>query len=163
MNYLYEHDGQTHTVSLEALPGGAFRATVEGRIFDVQARPAGDGGWLLEMDGQRVTIYTAAAGDARFVHADGQTWTLNIPAPRSKRRGTASGGGDLTAQMPGQVTGVFVKDGEAVMRGQVLVILEAMKMEIRASAPADGVVSRVLVAQGDVVERGQRLVEIITG
>ncbi|MBL8165981.1 MAG: acetyl-CoA carboxylase biotin carboxyl carrier protein subunit, partial [Anaerolineae bacterium] len=47
-----------------------------------------------------------------------------------------------------------------VTRGQALVVLEAMKMEIRASAPGDGRVKRLLVKAGDVVERGQPLLEI---
>jgi biotin carboxyl carrier protein len=61
--------------------------------------------------------------------------------------------------MPGQVVDVLVAEGETVTRGQTLVILEAMKMEIRAAAPADGRVKRLLVGKGDVVERGQHLVE----
>jgi biotin carboxyl carrier protein len=55
---------------------------------------------------------------------------------------------------------VLVAEGDTVQRGQTLVILEAMKMEIRVAAPGDGQVRRLLVRQGDVVERGQRLVEI---
>jgi biotin carboxyl carrier protein len=69
-------------------------------------------------------------------------------------------GGDLTAQMPGQVVETLVSDGESVASGQTLVILEAMKMEIRIAAPADGVVKKVLVSQGDIVDRGQPLVEM---
>ena len=62
--------------------------------------------------------------------------------------------------MPGQVREVFVRAGDAVKSGQTLLLLEAMKMEIRVSAPADGRVKRLLVQAGDVVDRGQRLVEM---
>ena len=60
--------------------------------------------------------------------------------------------------MPGQVTVVLVKAGDETTRGQTLLILEAMKMEIRVTAPADGHVQQVMVQSGDVVERGQHLV-----
>ncbi|MBC7812830.1 MAG: acetyl-CoA carboxylase biotin carboxyl carrier protein subunit, partial [Burkholderiales bacterium] len=88
------------------------------------------------------------------------TFTAANPAARSRPRGRSSAGGDLTAQMPGLVREVLVSEGDTVERGQTLLILEAMKMEIRVSAPTDGVVKRLLVAVGDVVERGQRLAEL---
>jgi methylmalonyl-CoA carboxyltransferase 1.3S subunit len=53
-----------------------------------------------------------------------------------------------------------VSEGDTVERGQTLVILEAMKMELRVTAPEAGRVKRLLVQMGDVVERGQALVEI---
>lgn len=62
--------------------------------------------------------------------------------------------------MPGKVLDVLVAEGDVVQRGEVLVLLEAMKMELRIQASQEGVVSRVWVRPGQVVERGQRLVEI---
>ena len=68
--------------------------------------------------------------------------------------------GDLLAPMPGLVRRVEVKAGAPVTRGQVLMILEAMKMEHAIRAPRDGVVSRVAYGEGDLVEAGAPLVEI---
>ncbi|MDX2163571.1 MAG: acetyl-CoA carboxylase biotin carboxylase subunit [bacterium] len=70
------------------------------------------------------------------------------------------GAGMLTAPMPGQVRDVQVIVGEAVKRGQTLVLLEAMKMEIRITAPGDGVVRAVHVQPGQTVERDQPVVEL---
>ncbi|NDJ62755.1 MAG: acetyl-CoA carboxylase biotin carboxyl carrier protein subunit, partial [Chloroflexi bacterium] len=69
-------------------------------------------------------------------------------------------GGKITAQMPGQIREVLVSVGESVARGQTLLLLEAMKMEIRVTAAADGVVSQIAVQAGAVVERGQMLAEV---
>jgi biotin carboxyl carrier protein len=84
--------------------------------------------------------------------------------------GTRKGGhghhhaaGELTAPMPGQVRTVNVSEGDAVTKGQTLLVLEAMKMEIRVQAPRDGVVSSVLVTGGQTVEREQILVKIENG
>ncbi len=69
-------------------------------------------------------------------------------------------GGKVTAPIPGRVAGVAVAVGEIVKRGQVLVVLEAMKMELSLSAPADGVVTGVRCAVGDMVDEGRELVEL---
>ena len=68
--------------------------------------------------------------------------------------------GELTAPMPGQVRAVNVIEGESVMKGQTLMVLEAMKMEIRIQSPMDGVVKSLAVKVGQTVEREQVLVEI---
>jgi biotin carboxyl carrier protein len=103
-------------------------------------------------------VYATGQGDHRFVQVDAADFTLTVPSTKSARRKTASNGDELIAQMPGQVTAVLVKAGDETTRGQTLLILEAMKMEIRVTAPADGRVQQVLVQSGEVVERGQRLV-----
>jgi biotin carboxyl carrier protein len=158
--YTYERGGQTYTIRLERGPDGRYRATIGETTYTFSAQPTPDGGWTLALeDGERVLVYGAAAGRERYVHAGGEHFTLTVPEARGGRRSGGGGAGDLTAQMPGQVVDVLVAEGETVTRGQTLVILEAMKMEIRAAAPADGRVKRLLVGKGDVVERGQHLVE----
>jgi biotin carboxyl carrier protein len=61
--------------------------------------------------------------------------------------------------MPGVVLSVVARDGQRVSRGDLLAILEAMKMEMRVEAPGAGTVTKVLCATGQQVIRGQRLVE----
>ena len=101
-----------------------------------------------------------AAGNNRFLHLDGQSYTLSVPDARGKRRSSAGAVGDLTAQMPGQVVDILVAEGDTVYGGQTLMLLEAMKMQIRVAAPKEGKVRRLLVGKGMVVERGQILAEI---
>ncbi len=156
----YQHGDQTHAIELSPLDGDRYRVTIDGETQVIQAQRLPDGAWLLKVDGQQVLAYSAAQGNERFVHVDGQTFTLTVPDARSQRRRTSRAAGDLTAQMPGQVREVLVSEGDAVETGQTLLILEAMKMEIRVSAPGAGTIKQVLVKTGDVVERGQRLVEI---
>jgi biotin carboxyl carrier protein len=69
-------------------------------------------------------------------------------------------GGSLAAPMPGRVLRVNVEEGDEVDQGEVVVLLEAMKMELAVSAPAPGTVRVVHVAAGDLVAGGQTLVEV---
>jgi biotin carboxyl carrier protein len=62
--------------------------------------------------------------------------------------------------MPGQVRAVNVSEGDTVTKSQTLLVIEAMKMEIRIHAPRDGKVKKLFVQQGQTVERDQVLVEI---
>ena len=77
-------------------------------------------------------------------------------APKAAPAG-AAGAVAVTAPMPGKILGVKASTGQAVKRGQVLLILEAMKMENEIVAPQDGTVATINVAVGDSVEPGATL------
>lgn len=78
------------------------------------------------------------------------------PAPAAPVAPTGEGE-VVTAPMPGTVTKILVKDGDAVTENQPLMILEAMKMENEIVAPSDGTVAGIKVAVGDSVEAGATL------
>ncbi len=140
--------------------GGGFVVRVGERVFAISAR-TGDGGRLdLDVDGRRLRAYAVRQGVQTQVALDGETWRLERIDPRRRRTGRAEASGSLQAAMPGRVLDVLVAPGAEVTRGDTLVLLEAMKMELRIQAPVDGHVARVLVTPGAVVERGQLLVEL---
>lgn len=156
--FQYRLGEDERTVSV-AEDGGQYRVRVGERVFTISVH-AGEVGRLdLCVDGRRQRAYVARHGDRTHVWLDGAVWTLARPDPR-RRTQRHDPGGTLEAAMPGRVLDVLVAEGDAVQRGDTLVLLEAMKMELRIQAGGDGVVSKVLVQPGQVVERGQRLVEI---
>lgn len=79
------------------------------------------------------------------------------PVAPAKPAAAPAGGTSITAPMPGTILSVNVKDGQAVKKGDVLMILEAMKMENEITAPVDGNVSSVSVSKGTAVESGALL------
>lgn len=160
MNITYQHGENSYHLNLEGGGDGAYTITINGTAYEIHATALHHGAWLITWDGGREVVYTAQNGAERYAHADGRSMTLTQPSPQTRKRKRAGGGDDLTAQMPGKVVDVLVATGDAVKKGQTLVLLEAMKMEIRVSAPHDGVIKGVYAQKGDVVERGQRLVEI---
>ena len=66
----------------------------------------------------------------------------------------------VKAPLPGTITKLNVKNGQSIKRGEILCILEAMKMETEIVAPADGTVSKILVKAGDSVDTGAALVAL---
>jgi acetyl/propionyl-CoA carboxylase alpha subunit len=99
----------------------------------------------------------ALGGAGVWVTAAGRTDELGTRAPdRAVDAGTAS---EVLAPMPGVVIGAHAAAEQTVRRGDLLFVVEAMKMELRVEAPADGRVTKVLAVVGQQVERGQRLAE----
>jgi len=82
------------------------------------------------------------------------------PAQSGAKTGPATGPGVIKAPIPGSIIEVKVKPGEAVKRGQVLVLLEAMKMQNEIMAPRDAVVEEVYVSQGQSVNTGDALLKL---
>lgn len=81
-------------------------------------------------------------------------------APAAPAAAPAAGGEKVTSPMPGTILSVNVAAGDAVKRGQVLMILEAMKMENEIMCPCDGTVTSVSVTKGAAVESGTLLCTI---
>lgn len=72
----------------------------------------------------------------------------------------SGGNTEIVAPMPGTIVNLPVKAGDAVKKGQVLVVFEALKMEQEVMAPCDGTVAAVLVNQGEAIEAGKVLVTL---
>lgn len=81
-------------------------------------------------------------------------------APAAPKAAAPAGGQAVSAPMPGTILSVNVKPGQAVKKGDILVMLEAMKMENEIMAPADGTVGAVNVTKGQSVQSGDVLLTI---
>ncbi len=128
-----------------------------GRVLDVDAT-----GVRLEVNGvHRVLLVDAVDGRWSVSGADGQVDL--VEAPRFPAVAAELAGRGPTAPLPGTVVAVEVAAGDQVVNGQVLVVMEAMKMEHRITAPADAAVIEVLVAVGDQVDANDVLVTLDAG
>ena len=148
--------------TLELIPTEkSYRATLGDKSVDVEILGAQDGKLNLLIDGERVTAYVSSDNAKRWVTINGRTVLLTKQTgSRKSGGGHHPAAGELTAPMPGQVRAVNVSEGDTVSKGQTLMVLEAMKMEIRIQAPSDGTVKKLFVRQGETVEREQLLIEI---
>ena len=120
-----------------------FNVTVNGETFFVE---------IEEVDGKQAPATAQAVAPPQAAPA--QTVT---PPPVAPQPQTAAEG-DVVSPLPGTVLRLFVKPGQKVKAGEVLLILEAMKMENEIVAPADGIVAEVYVEAGATVQSGDVLV-----
>ncbi len=104
------------------------------------------------------TAWTAASGDTRWVFVCGEVYRFEVA--RAGRRTRTAPLGSLSAPMPATVVRVQVHPGDTVTRGQTLIVLEAMKMELPVHAPADGRVAAVHCKPGDLVQPSTVLINL---
>ncbi|MCI8886771.1 MAG: acetyl-CoA carboxylase biotin carboxyl carrier protein subunit [Hungatella sp.] len=78
-------------------------------------------------------------------------------APKAAAPAGAQGSVSVTAPMPGKILGIKASVGQAVKKGEAIIVLEAMKMENEIVAPSDGTIASINVAAGDSVEAGATL------
>lgn len=113
----------------------------------------------LEIDGRRLRAAVTVADGVGYVTLGRTTVTLPVK-PRFAIPGSELPTGGLVAPMPGSVIELRCEIGDTVAAGQVLVVLEAMKMEHHITAPFDGTVTELPIAVGDQVENGALLLTI---
>ena len=161
MRLTFEHNSQSLGIDLTPSGSGqSHRATVGDKTVDVKVLQVTEGKLDLLIDGKRVTAYVSSDRAKRWVTINGQTSVFTKSSGARRRSAGQEHASELAAPMPGQVRAVNVTEGESVTKGQTLLVLEAMKMEIRIHAPREAVVKKLFVKQGQTVEREQILVEI---
>ncbi len=137
-----------------------YTAVLDGRTIHAELAEADEGRLDLQLDGGRLAAYVSSDGQSRWVTVHGRTFLLARSSTVSASGSAHGASSELSAPMPGQVRAVNVNAGDSVTKGQVLIVLEAMKMEIRLHAPFEGTVSSVDAQLGQTVEREQVLVRL---
>jgi 3-methylcrotonyl-CoA carboxylase alpha subunit len=148
-------DGRTFTVTR----GAAATLEVDGAELAVE--PAGANAWRIRSGETSVLAHAILDGDAIWVHANGRTFVADVASGTSPRRTRGSGDEHaLTAPMPAAVRAVLVEIGQDVEAGDLLIMLEAMKMELPVRAPRAGTVRAIHCRPGDLVQPGPALAEL---
>ena len=165
MRFRVQSNDRVHEVEI-ARQGEMLRARIDGQNYEFEVLDSQPGQLSLRFPargGASTVIYWAVENGRLWLSQNGCTYRLEKPAPRRASSSAAPGaasGETVRAPMPAQVRAIQVAQGETIERGQTLLLLEAMKMEIRIKSPAGGRVARLLVSDGQAVEKDQVLVEI---
>ncbi len=146
-------DGETAYPVRVTRDAGVWRLQTPSDVFDGTADNE-----AMTLNGVREHLSVTRDGETRTIRRHGQTWRLRLPDPITGADDETDGADRLVAPIPGQVTQVLTAEGDTVVRGQILLVLEAMKTVFRLPAPADGIVAAVGCAAGDTVQEGQVLV-----
>ena len=126
-----------------------YVATINGKKYEVEVEKL-EAYKSLDRNG-------VAAPAAPVLPASAPVQRPAAPAPAAA---APAGATTVEAPMPGKILNIKVSEGQAVKFGEVVVIMEAMKMETEIVAPADGTVSKILVKAGDSVDTGAALVAL---
>lgn len=142
--------------------------SVDGKVYEVDFESvSGQPVYSLIVDGKSYEGYAAQDEDTWQVLLRGRLYPVTVEDEREKRLRSAAGGGvtetgeyHLRAPMPGLIVTVPIQEGQPVKRGQVLLILESMKMQNELKSPRDGTIGRVRVKAGETVEQKQILLSV---
>ncbi|MGX6646790.1 ATP-binding protein [Maricaulaceae bacterium MS644] len=154
-----EAGGETATVQVKQTPGGGVIVTHGEEQAQIAVLSFGDGALTLRQDGRTRTLPAARTKDgALHLGLPGQMVRVKEPSPVN--RDPAADPSKITAPVSGAVAMVNVKPGDAVKAGDVLAVMEAMKMEMRLTADADGTVKAVNTEPGAQAASGFVLIEL---
>lgn len=165
MKYWATVNGRAHEVELSERQG-RIEARVDGRVLELQCESVDELGQLIVFsEGQSHAISIEGSEERVSVTLAGYFYDIGLEDERERAAHAAEhaagkSGGLVNAVMPGVVVELLVQKGQAVEKGQPLLILSAMKMQNEISAPQAGVVQELFVAPGQAVAAGARLASL---
>jgi 3-methylcrotonyl-CoA carboxylase alpha subunit len=120
-----------------------------------------NGDWLVEDGTTRRRVTVAGSADRCQAFVDGEVFDFSIEPEGRPRRGTSRPAPEtVSVPMPARVVKIAVTVGDRVRRGDLIMTVEAMKMEMPVKAPRDGTVAAIACREGELVQPGSVLVEI---
>ena len=165
MKYITTIDDRQFTVEII----DEKHVSVDGKTYEIDFEAvSGQPVYSLIVDGRSHESYIYQGDDNWQVLMRGRLYPVTVEDERERRLRAAAGGGvaetgefHLRAPMPGLVVALPVAEGEAVKKGQVILILESMKMQNELKAPRDGTIGRIRVRPGETVEQKQTLLSMV--
>lgn len=140
-----------------------FEITVKGKSYDIAVERAAGGQALVKVNGEPIEVTYKETTETKSPAVSSPAAPPVSPVPQAPRKpavAAPAAPGAITAPMSGLILEVMVKAGDQVKAGQIVIKLEAMKMENEIPAPADGTVKEIHVVKGAHVEEGQALLVI---
>jgi 3-methylcrotonyl-CoA carboxylase alpha subunit len=152
--------GKHHSIAVESQQRERLSVVVDDKAISVADVWRADGTIAATLDGLRAKARVYVYEIHVHVWLDGNHYDFVHEDPRSKEFSASTTGGGLTTPLPGVVVAVKVAEGQTVAAGEVLMVIEAMKMEHAITAPHAGTVQTLHFAQGDRVSEGSALLEL---
>ena len=142
---------------------------INGKTYEVDFESvSGQPVYSLIVDGKSHESYVQQGDDNWQVLLRGRLYPVTVEDEREKRLRAAAGGGvaeagefHLKAPMPGLVVAIPVNEGQEIKKGQVILILESMKMQNELKSPRDGTIGRIRVKAGESVEQKHTLLSVM--
>jgi len=153
----YEHENHVYNVTIERRENNYF-ITYDNTEYKVEAEETKPGQLKIKIGDRLIKSVITEGEKEKFVFVEGEVFRVR-PVELTGMKKTEKKGGDLSSPISGKVVSVKVKNGDSVKKGDVLMVIEAMKMEYLIRAPFDGKVEKVNFKEEDQIEIGQNTVE----
>jgi biotin carboxyl carrier protein len=165
MKYITTVDGKEYVVEIV----DEKHININGKIYEVDFESvSGQPVYSLIVNGKSHESYVQQGDDNWQVLLRGRLYPVTVEDEREKRLRAAAGSGVaesgeflLKAPMPGLVVAIPVEEGQEIKKGQVILILESMKMQNELKSPRDGTIGRIRVRPGESVEQRQTLLSVM--
>jgi len=155
----YEHENNVYNVTIERKDKYYF-ITYDNAEYKVQAEEIKPGQLKIEIGDRTIKSIITEGDKEKYVFVDGDVFKVKPVELTSTRKTKKKEEGNLNSPISGRVVSVKVKKGDKVKKDDVLMVIEAMKMEYLIRAPFDGKVEKVNFKEKDQIEIGQNTVEI---
>jgi biotin carboxyl carrier protein len=144
--------------------GPGFIVTVGSNRYQAAQAEIASGELRLILDGRQIVVPVVKYKGVTLATVEGTTYRLErferIEGRRQHRRQATTGASIVEASMPGTILEILVAEDDQVQQGQPVIILEAMKMELRLAAPIEGRIEKILVQPGELVQQGMILLTL---
>ena len=154
----YEHENHVYNVTIERRENNYF-ITYDNTEYKVEAEETRPGQLKIKIGDRLIKSVITEGEKEKFVFVEGEVFRVR-PVELTGMKKTKKKGGDLSSPISGKVVSVKVKNGDSVKKGDVLMVIEAMKMEYLIRAPFYGKVKKVNFKEKDQIEIGQSTVEL---
>ena len=155
----YEHENHIYNVTIERRDKYFF-ITYDNSEYKVEVEEIKPGQLKIKIGERLIKSIITEGEKEKFVFVNGQVFRVKPVELTGKRKVRKKEEGNLSSPISGKVVSVKVKNGESVKKGEVLMVIEAMKMEYLIRAPYSGKVKNINFKEKDQVEIGQSTIEL---
>ena len=160
LNVALEYLGDRFEIVVSRIVEDRFCVSCESESVEISARSDDENSVTISVDGSTRTLGLVRTEQDIYVFDGGRTFVFSFPDLPDDIGAEDTSGSLVLAPIPGQLKLIYVKAGQDVSLGDMLLVLETMKMEHSINATLDGRIAAVFVAVGDQVEEGMPLVEL---
>lgn len=155
------HNRDSFTVSVDRTDTGRSIA-IDGKVVEVLNFRQNGSEIKAKIGGKPVTLFVAQDKDSIYVFYEGRSFVFAEETSGGfSHGGERNTGNSVASPMPGTLTKIECKEGDEIKENDILVIVEAMKMENPLRSPVNGTVGKIHNSEGDLVQAGKPIVEIV--
>ncbi len=154
----YEHENHVYNITVERRENQFF-ITYDNNEYTVTAAELKPGQLSIQLGDRQIKSVISQGGDNKFVFIDGNIFKVKR-IELTGRKTTEKKEGDLHSPISGTIVSVKVRESSPVKKDDVLMVIEAMKMEYLIRAPYDGIVQKIHFKEKEQIEIGQLTAEI---